>query len=176
MFNVAIDATDVLYQFGAMPAQAERATKRALTLTAKWIDTQGSRAIAKASGVPLKALKRGKGVGRVRIKSPSASALRASVWFGLMPVKAAYVGKLSQLKKGARAGKHVFPGGFVGRMPSGHIGIYLRKGKARLPIVEQSVKLEQAQTILEGVASEAGDVLQQKMAHELNYEMNVRGK
>lgn len=176
MLNVAINADEVLYKFGAMPAQADRAMIRALRTTAKWVDTQGSRALAKASKVPLKALKRGKGVGRVRLKMPQQGKLRASVWFGTMPVKAAYVGKLSQHAKGARAGKHFFPGGFKARMRSGHIGIYLRKGKKRTPLVEQTVSLAESQSILSAVAGQTEAILEKNMAHELNYEINVRGK
>ncbi len=133
----------------------ERAHGRALRDTARWAGRQSASRLAKANRIPVRALTRGRlgKRGRVRITKGEEGA---NVWVGTYPVKASYLGPISQTirTRAIRVGRHSFPGAFVARMPSGHVGVFKREGKSRLPIVEQAVELDGARKVKSGVERE----------------------
>jgi len=154
------------------PEQAGRALVRAINKTLTWAVSQGLRAIASANDVPLKAL-RGRRRGRKRNASRRNQV--GTAWFGILPVRASDVGTPRQSRLGARAGKHFFSGAFVATMPSGHIGIFKRRTQSRLPIIEQVVRLQSAETAIDGVARQTSTRLETVFAQEFNFEVNVKG-
>jgi hypothetical protein len=156
------------------PEQAERALVRTINKTLNWARTQGLRALARAHDIPIKAL-RSRRRGRV-FRVSRVGLANGAVWFGTLPVRAAYVGTPRQTRLGARAGRHSFPGAFVARMPSGHIGIFKRADRSRLPIIEQVVELAQADTALDGLQRDLPGRLVTTFNQEFNYEVNVRGQ
>lgn len=85
--------------------------------------------------------------GRTSIKKARRNKPKATFYIGILPIRASDLGKPRQLKTTARVGKHDFPDGFVATMPSGHVSIFKRKGQGRLPIKEQTVKLDGADKI-----------------------------
>lgn len=171
MIPIQIDATPLqklkAYAQGT-PIVANKAAYRAINKTLKWLDTQGRRAVAKEFGLPVRAMTRAKRIKRVNATSRRLSGI---LWLGIAPVKAAYFGKPRQLKKGAKAGKKTFPGAFVATMRSGHIGIFRRKGKSRLPIREVRVPLQGAQGIVSSIARQADKRLLTIFQQELSYEL-----
>lgn len=151
---------------------SERAQKRTIRKTAQWAGRKSARELARANRVPLRAIHRrrpGK-AGRLRWTIRDEGA---NVWLGTQPVKASYLGTLKQQRNGARAGRHTFPGSFIATMRSGHAGIFRRaragevtsnqkssrgwtKGRPRtssrnLPIIAQTVPLENADEVRAGV-------------------------
>lgn len=173
MIAVNVDAAEfysVQRTLNATNAQIDRAAVRSVNKTLSWVAGQGRRAIAGAHDLPLKTLK-----GRVRIGKASGGHPKGSAWFGTRPIKAVYAGSPVQSLGGAKVRSHFFPGAFVARMPTGHLGIFKRRSQARLPIEEQMIRLRESQAILDGIANRAPDRLRTLYAQELNYELNVRG-
>lgn len=150
------------------PAQATRALVRAINKTLTWAVSQGLRAIARQHEVPLKAL-RGRRRGSVR--RASRVSLTGTAWFGTRPIRASALGTPRQTRLGARAGSHFFAKAFVATMPSGHLGIFKRRDRSRLPIVEQTVHLSAAKTALDPVQAGLADRLQKTFLQELNFEI-----
>lgn len=173
MITINIDADElwrVRKTLNATNAQIDRACVRALNKTLTWVKSQGGRGLARAHDVPLKTLR-----GRLRLGKASAGNPRGSAWFGTRPIKAVDAGAPLQSIGGARVRGHFFLGSFSARMPSGHLGIFKRRGVARLPIDEQMIYLRQAQAVLDGIAQRAPERLRTIYAQELHYALNVKG-
>lgn len=169
---------ETLTWLAAKPEQVERAERRAVSKTLKWAGRFVATTLSHQNRVPLKALTKGGASGsgkRIRFHLPRGFENEGSVWIGTQPVKASYVGKVRQLKKGARSGAHFFERAFVASMKSGHAGIFKRLGKSRLPIREQSIKLNQAGNAVKAAQRFIPTRLTKLLAQEINYEVNVRG-
>lgn len=161
------------------PAQASRALVRAINKTLTWAGSQGLRAIAQANAIPLGSLRGGRNKGRrgrSRIFPAKRNYVSGLLWLGTGPIKASYLKPLRQQPLGAMAGKHFFKGSFVAKMPTGHIGIFGRKGASRLPLREEYVRLTAAEKALDGVHRNLSQRLETVFAQEFNYEVNVRGR
>ena len=132
-----------------------KAARSGLAAGVRKFNTETVRAVAARTGVPQKvlrpknvALKFGSSAGsnrkmggRVRPFFPSRGRLTGgidAVWF---PVDAIRLGRAKQNKSGTRAGSRSFPGAFIATMPNNKTGIFKRRGKARLPIEKQTIKL-----------------------------------
>lgn len=168
MLRLDVDARELLRAPREISKAWVRAGNRAVTKTSKWAATQGLRAIAQAERIPVGKLRQGRR-SAVRVRRQQG-ANQGTVWFGVLPVKAGRLGKPRQTKKGARVGRHFFGEAFVATMRNGHVGIWLRSTKARLPIVEQFVVLDNAESALQRVQERIPDRLTTVMAQELNYE------
>jgi hypothetical protein len=162
----------------ATPKQVETAERRAVNKTARWASATAARRIAEANAIPLKAITRGRigKRGRVRVRLARRGGISASVWLGTLPVPGAYAGRLTQTRRGARAGRHFFERAFLATMPTGHRGVYRRVGPASLPIREQTVKLDLAGRIVAQVERELPARLSSLLRQELHFELNVRGR
>jgi len=172
---------DVVDAFDALDDQIDRAANRAKNKAAKWAAKQVASGIAADDAVPVRALYKASGSGRHKKRVQISFADHgvggyAAVWVGYNPIKAAYLGSLRQQRRGARAGKHFFERAFLATMRSGHRGVYLRSGNARLPIDEQYVPLNSAERNVEAVSRRIPIRLAELFEQELNYEVNVRGR
>jgi hypothetical protein len=156
----------------AEPIMAVRALVRTVNKVLNSVRSQGLRAIARAHDMPLASLRRRR---RAAVVKASRTDLSGLAWFGTVPVKAGYLGKPRQSRLGARVGQHRFDGAFVATLPSGHIGIFRRRGQSRLPIVEQTVQLSAARTALAPIEAGLGDQVEKVFQQEMNYE-RLRGK
>lgn len=163
---------DLSRKLRATPDQANRAAKRAISKTVRWAEGQGARAIAREHKLAVRGFRER----RIFRSLPQGKVLQGSVWFGLNPIKAAYIGRLRQTRKGAYAGQHFFDRAFVATMDSGHRGIYMRRGKKRIPLIEQQVRLSLAEDIVQDIADRTPQRLSDVLRQELNYELNVRGR
>ena len=169
MIRVSVDGLDtVAATFGALPDQAERASKRAIRKATRSLASRIGRGLAKTHGIPLKAVKSRRRV----IVSRTTPGL---VWVGYNPIAAIYLGNARQLKTGVRIGSRRYDGAFLATMKSGHFGVFRRRGKSRLPIEEVKEPLTQTLAVIqtEKVSLEER-LLPQIYLQELNYEINVR--
>ena len=169
MLRMDVDARELRRAPGVVARAWVKAGNRAVSKTARWAVTHGLRGIVQAEGIPVSRLRRRRRAA-IRIKRVFGAA-RGTVWFGIRPVPAALAGKPRQLKKGAKAGRSFYEGSFVATMPSGHTGIFDRKGQARLPITEVMMALTKAPAVLRDVQRQIPDRLQVVLVQELNFEM-----
>lgn len=141
---VTIEGLDKLSRkFADLPSRVEEKVKtRAANKAISKLNTLGARELSKKVKLKQKLVK-----GRLRVKKASRFRTTASILILHAPIRSGDIAKLtrsklpSQKKAGAKVGQHFFPGGFVARMPSGRVGVFKRKGQARLPIKEESVKI-----------------------------------
>jgi len=164
-----------------LPAQINRAQRRAITKTLRWGGSFIGRTVAIQTGIPLKLITKGSGkreATRLRYDFPKRRETSGSVWIGANPVKASYVGKLLQREdeRGARAGKFYFDRAFIARLKSGHIGIFKRVGKKRLPIKEEAVNLQGVTPTVTAVQRFIPARYDKTFDQEFNFEVNVRGR
>lgn len=174
MLTVSVNLEELASVQRALTAtteQVNRAATRALNKTLTFMGGQGRRILAEESGLPLKSLR-----SRVRIGKASRSTLRGSVWFGLAPIKAIYAGSARQTRSGVTARGLSYTGAFLATMPStGHLGIFKRRGSARLPIDEQRIYLAYTTEHLSSLGAKAPERLRTIFSQEINYELRVRG-
>lgn len=181
----------------ATPAQVERAEARAIDKTTTWAASQVARQLAREHRLPLRSIrrsgKRGNRIFRLGVRAGrrgkvnnvrvGLGSARGSVWIGLNPIKAAYIGALRQLRRGARAGRHFFEGSFIATMKSGHTGVwhkqtvrYAYSGRTVERLEPDTVELDRGQAIADRVQAQVPQRLSTLLAQELNYEVNVRGR
>jgi len=153
--SISLDAKAVQSVVDALPRTIFRAQRSAVSTTTTWAGKQLRDRMFLKTGLPMRVFRKF----RVKVKRNRETGV---VWFGLNPVKASYVGKLSQEPRGAWAGDYYFPGGFVATLKSGHEGIFKRKGKSRYPLAEQVVNIDAGFTVAEGVAQEASVQLRER--------------
>lgn len=166
-----------LRELAAFGKAGEKAARRAVTKTLRWSGRQIASEVAKASNIPLRALVRGGDGGRgkrVYTHLPGASSAGGSVWIGLNPIKSGYLGTPRRGRGGVRVGRLFFEGAFLARMKSGYFAAFKRRGKARLPIDDQTGDLEGYRGVVERVAADAATYLRDIAYAELNYEVNVK--
>jgi hypothetical protein len=113
-------------QFDAAPGLLNRATRSAVKAVARKAEREVERQISSETDIPRKLWS----VHRVKLarRMPLGTAL---VWIGYNPVKASYLGQLKQADWGASARSYLFPGSFLARLWTGHLGIYRREGDKR---------------------------------------------
>lgn len=165
VLRLEVDGIDELSRhFAHLPGVVAKAERRAFKRTSKWAQTQGLRAMSRASGIQQKGLK-----SRFRAMVYGGTEGQVRIWFGTDDIPAGYVGKPRQQKKGAKVGKHKFPGAFVATMKSGHTSIFERQGKSRLPIMEHFVEVIMPDDEFNRIAQESESKLLNQFHHELEY-------
>lgn len=128
---------DIVSTIEATRPAAQKAANRALRESARWFVTQTKREIAAQTKVPSKALS-------PRIRAGKLVRSNIVVTLNLSPIRAKFLGPLTQLKPGAKAGRFYFPGAFVATMSAARgESIYRRKGRPRFPVSEQGVAIAQ---------------------------------
>ncbi len=178
--NIEAEGIDqVARQFNAMPDQIKRATNQAVSKTAKKIQSQGIRQLAKKHEVTAKSIRSSSRA----FKKVNRKYQSGSVWFGLNPLATSAVGGLKDARDygGAFARKYFFQGHFLATMQSGHQAIWHRvpgrkmKTKDKQAIEESTVELVHAQSVIEKLKEEHKGTFQQELFRALNYQVNVRG-
>ena len=178
--NITADGLDqVAARIGAYPFEIEAASKRTVSKATRFAVGEVRKGISASLGIPQKVL-------RDRRRIASRPGL---VWVGIKPIAAAYLGKPRQTKRGAKAGRMSYPGAFVSKTSSGHVGIFRRvlpstrwsKGRSRkwapnLPLEEVKEPITGASAIVESVRQKTADRIPVLFRQELNFEVNVRGR
>jgi hypothetical protein len=155
---------------------AQRVTVRALNDTAKWLKSNAARQISKETGVPSPFMKR-----RFFIRKAIAQQLDtpviSTISVNLYDVRAKDLGRLQQLKSGAKAGKFMFDKAFVATMSAKRgPSIYKRKGKPRFPVSEMGVEIKtKAEPVIEKLVNEAPAVYDARFQHLLAFESSKIG-
>lgn len=149
------------------------ATVSALNKTANKARTDTVRAISAKYAIPQKILRGTKNRGRVRVVKATRRRWTAFVTAAVKVVKSSRLGKARQLRKGARAGKHFFPGSFKARMPSGHEAVFYRLlGNKSLPIAEEVVETPAGELIAQRNTLKRARVSFPKLfLHEINWRL-----
>ena len=117
MIELEVNADDldtIREAVGATEKIAEQALLQSLKRTQRWLRTQVQREIAKATKLPVKAVR-----ARVRLRVPTKGNLEARIWIGLNPVSPSRAGKPrgarpgKPARSGVVAGKYRFPQAFI---------------------------------------------------------------
>ncbi len=169
------------------------ATTTALNKTNDKIFSRSVRQVANATGIPRKYLVGQKaGVTKTgRVKEKLSGTMRkyratwrkptAKTWMGLkkkIPViklvrNAKGIGKYAHYAKGSMHGKTAADA-FMAKMPTGHEGLFVRQGRARLPI--QEVKLDLS-SIAQSTISRVGNAIGPKeFEKQFTYDLKRRLK
>ena len=126
-------ADEWAHSLTATEKQVKVALVRALNKTARWMRTHIARDSAQALKVRVKDINAGLIMLKARASSPQSGV-------GLKPsagvIKASQLGRAHQSSGGVRAGTRYWPHAFIASMPSGHRGVFRRRGPSRLPIGE----------------------------------------
>lgn len=106
--------------------------------------------------------------------SRSNRRYQSSVFIGTDPIKAIYKkAKAVQTPAGVRQGDKLYEHAFLSLMKSGHLGIFRRDGRDRLPITEVADPVD-ATGIFGSLQSQVQAKLNEILPHELDYYFNIR--
>jgi len=163
---IKISVTDLdgnLAQYNAAPDLLNRAARSAVKAVARKAEREIERQISSETDIPRKLWS------VFRVKTAKNMPLGTGlVWLGYNPVKASYLGQLKQEDWGARARSYLFPGSFLARLWTGHLGIFRREGarramkkgnfigKVKQPIMDERVAAPVAPVIAARVQSMVG--------------------
>ncbi|MEW8253769.1 MAG: phage tail protein [Candidatus Thiodiazotropha taylori] len=165
----------ILNTIGGAEKQINTASRRSVSKVVDFAATHIGRGIAAEEQVPVSTLRKGGSARRgqrIFKSKPRRDKTSGSVWVGYNPIRAAYLGALTQQKAGAKSGKHFFDRSFVATMPSGHRSVFIRRGKTSLPIREQSHPITSAQRVVDSVQDRTTQRLIDIFQHELSYEVS----
>lgn len=124
--NIVFDGAKLAEKvIGALPDHVDRAARKAISLTVRSAKENIGRDIIRQHRLP-KSFKQG----RIIATEKGVNTLSGSVWIGGNAVHAGQLGALKKNRKGVRAGRHFFKGGFVAKMRSGHTGGFKREKTA----------------------------------------------
>lgn len=119
----------------------QKAIDRAVKKTARWLEVHTKRDLGKELKINQQAL-----TFRYR-KTFFPDTKAVSVWFGIDPFQARYIGRSRQNKRGVKAGSYQFDHAFIATMKNGHTNIFRRKKdtikKVHLPISEPGSEIFQ---------------------------------
>ena len=170
MLTVQILPTVPLEQWSQQltESQVTIATARALNKTARWLRTQVARETAKSLKLPVNKAKQGLMVLRAN-KQHLQAGIGLTKTAGV--IKATQLGAARPTRQGVRTGQRFWSHAFTATMPSGHRGVFKRRGQARLPIQEMQLvvtgRMAKAMQML--ADDKAAHYFEQTFAHELRY-------
>jgi hypothetical protein len=166
----------LLKTVGRMGTLARKAAALAINDAAKSVKSAASRDIRGKFNIPKNRLDP-----RIRIGRATPDRLQAAVTMQAAPIPVSQFGArpVTVTRRPLRRGVSVailkgakrkrLKGAFLQTMKSGHVGVFVRKGKARLPIIERKVisPVSMWKDYVEQHMREAGPYLQRRMAAQL---------
>ena len=154
----------------------DTAKTRAINKTMEQGRTQIRREVSRAVGVPIKLLNR-----RIRLHRANKRRSEARLFIGTVPVAVAEGEKYQKFNRLKTGVSYRGPGGrvrrkdaFVATMPSGHTGVFTRRGKARTPIDKVSISISAAAR--RAAHMYMNNVVPQKFPQLLDHELRFRTK
>ncbi|MGZ4953574.1 MAG: hypothetical protein ACXV8Q_00560 [Methylobacter sp.] len=140
--NITVNRSDLdrLVQSVLSPAAIKRIQSRSINETTGWLKSRLLRELPSVTGIPRKNL-----AGRVKQGKAAANLdaiITGRIWLGIKPIDAMSLKDEGAISQGYMAGGFYFKGGFKSEMKSGHIGIFARTSKGRLPIRRQNVRID----------------------------------
>jgi hypothetical protein len=152
----------------AYPEAIRKVLPKALNRAARGAASALVRMAAEGSGIAAARIRARRRSATVKAQPKKATAV---AWLGTLPIKAAYIGPLSETADGVMAGRFRFPGAFLARM-GGHEGVYIRpKGQ---PLEEVKVDLWDPDHYSDAEA-QAAELLQRYLIEEIDKMEAARG-
>ena len=176
MLNITVTPQPALAEWntalGVSERQIKTAAVRALNKTARWMRTHVARNTAQSLNVRVGAIRKDLILLRARASHPQSGVAKGSK-AGV--IKVTELGSPRQNRLGTRVGKRQFDGAFIATMPTGHRGVFRRKGKSRLPIQEvQLVTTGRIAEVMEALAEkQAMSRFEHLFEHELRYALKA---
>lgn len=159
-----------------VPANIQRAYLRAGTGTIRrtlsWARTRVIRTVALTTGIKQIALRKSKRV-QLHVKY---QGITGTIWVGIKDAAPSYFGKPRQLKGGAKVKSWYVPGTFVATMPRARAPEIWKHVDASKRIALVRFPLKGAEQAVVELQPEIVEHLQTAFTHELNYQLNVRGR
>lgn len=133
--TIRVDIAPVQQALAGIRNGAPRAAARAINRSITTLNAQASREIAKDVGLPVTQVKKSLRIIRARFESLVGSV---EVTGRRIPIIAfaARQTRRGVTYRGRGGGRKVIPGSFIATMRSGHEGVFRRRSKRRLPIIE----------------------------------------
>jgi len=151
------------------------AAASALNKSAAKVRTVGVRETAQRVGVKQRFV-------RARTRIRNATRKRLSAWLFVILagipaiVLAGGLPGIRQTRAGVRVGRHEFPGAFPALLP-GRVGVFKRRGRKRLPIVEQKVQIDPPanEIFTRHMNATGGREFKRLFEHELKWRLERKG-
>lgn len=171
---IVVDARElgaVLPRLRALGRQLPRVMVRAINRTLAGASTDAKRAIVSATGLPARRAARALSIRRATVTTLEGAVVARDVWIPLLAYAGRRRWRSGQGVAGLPIRVGIIPeGAFFALMPSGHAGIFRRRGAARLPITElpgpslPRVIVERA--LFRALGAPARARLRQRLEHE----------
>lgn len=161
-----------------MPRVAGKVLSRSLNKTLNGVKTDASAEIRKELNVKKETVD-----STFRLQKATASRLSASIESTGRPLPLSKFLGTKQTKKGVSVkvkkdrSRKVIPHAFMATMKSGHVGVFWRVGKERLPISQRfSSRVPDVfsnESVMNIVLKKANERLHKNINHELDYELGT---
>lgn len=155
-------------QLGALPEDSRKAERRAIRRTLQFARSRMLKRASQESAITQKSLR------QARRSFYSWNDEGGEAWLGTLDMKAGFVGRVSQQKKGAKVGQHKFPGAFTAHLYGRH-SIFKRKGRSRFPVIEQTIPVEVDEGFMSILRYQADQRLLEQYISDLEYFTGARG-
>ncbi len=179
MISIQINERDIARvekTLAGMPKVAGRVLSRSLNKTLAGIKTDASAEIRKELNVKKETVD-----STFSLQKATVSRLSASIESTGRPLPLSKFLGTKQTKKGVSVrikkgrSRKVIKGTFMATMSSGHVGVFWRVGKERLPISQRfSSRVPDVfsnEAVINAVMKKAGERLHKNINHELDYEL-----
>ena len=177
---------DTLLALQATPRQVRTASRRAVSTVTRQTNRALLREMATGAGVTQRLLRSRRRVIQRLPRASEGDRPSGSVWVGTLPLPAVYLATNAQRARvlmgrrdrgGVRIGRRFYPGAFWAEVGvGGHVGVFTRRGRARLPIVEQTVPLEIPESARARIEGEVPLRLAKALGREIRFETLVKGR
>ena len=171
-FRIKRDTAEVERLLKHLSKGADKVLTRALNKTIKSVERKAVQGMAKDLRLTQKTVRKSVKLFRARwnfkVASITVSGKRIPIYaFGARQVRGGVT------YKGRSGGRKLIKGAFIARMPSGHMGVFKRKGSARLPIQEllgpSPPRVFQRPDIVHDMNKEADIRWKKNLDHELKW-------
>lgn len=125
-------------ELNATLPQLEAALASALRRMALYLKSVSVKGLSRELDVQQKVIRRRLSTFRL---SRSRSDPEMKVWYGLNPIPLEQIGTPQQTAKGVRVRRHFVAHAFIAKDKQGRKRVFLRKGKARLPVIMQRLEI-----------------------------------
>lgn len=167
--RVEVKVSDLNRALRELRDQSPRAVNRALNRTIAQAATVGGRELSREIGLPVRRVRE-----NIKVIRSTFATLRAALEVRGFRIPL-YQFRARQTRTGVSyrlpRGRGVVPSGFIATMRSGHVGAFVRRTKARLPIVELFGPSLPKAFLQESVKSALRKVAELNLAANLKHEV-----
>jgi hypothetical protein len=188
--NITFDGLEeTITALQATPRQIATASRRAVSTVTRQTNRAILQEMAAGAGVTQRLLRTRRRVIQRLPKASQGDRPSGSVWVGTLPLPAGYLATNAQRARvlmgvrgpggvtvGGRLRRYTFEGAFWAEVGAGHAGIFKRKGRARLPLVEQTIPLNLPEAARARIEGEVPLRLAKALGREIRFEVLVKGR